>query len=136
LLLSCQQHLGQERLERLYAFKDIFESGVTTVFSSDWPISSYEPIKGLAVAVNRREHSNQSRHNFGQTVNVEQAIAAYSTNVKLMLNSASTGTLDYGQPFDAVLLDENLLQLDSEHLIKTKVLATYKAGKEIFRANP
>ncbi|MBJ7280677.1 MAG: amidohydrolase family protein [Rhodoluna sp.] len=135
LLLSCQKHLGKERLERLYAFNDMFESGVTTVFSSDWPISSYEPSKGLAVAVNRREHSSQPRHNFAQAVSVEQAIAAYSRNVKLMLNSAETGTLELGQPFDAVLLDQNLFEVAAEHLIKTKVLATYKAGKEIFRAN-
>lgn len=136
LLLSCEDHLGQERIQRLYAFRDMFETGITTVFSSDWPISSYEPIKGLAVAVNRREHSQQPEHNINQAVSVEQALNAYSTNVKLMLNDIVTGTLEIGQPFDAVVLDQNLFEVGNQNLQATKVLATYKAGKEIFRANP
>ena len=136
LLLSCEVHLGHERLQRLYAFRDMFETGITTVFSSDWPISSYEPIKGLAVAVNRREHSQQPQHNIDQAVSVEQALNAYSRNVKLMLKDKATGTFEVGQPFDAVLLNQNLFEVEPDQLINTKVLVTYKAGREIFRANP
>jgi len=126
--------LGQSRLDSLYAFKDMFETGVTTVFSSDWPISTYDPIKGLAVAVNRKEHANQEPHNLAQAISVEQGIAAYSKNVKLMLNASNTGTLEIGQPFDAVILSQNPFK--ASDLIQTKVLATYKAGRELFRTNP
>jgi len=134
LLLSCLTQLGQIRLDSLYAFRDMFETGVTTVFSSDWPISTYDPIRGLAVAVNRKEQTNQEPHNLAQAVTVEQGIAAYSRNVKLMLNSSNTGTLELGQPFDAVILSQNLFK--ASDLIPTKVLATYKAGRELFRTNP
>lgn len=136
LLTSCQPHLGAERLNSLYAFKAMFDTGVTTVFSSDWPISSYEPIKGLAVAVNRREYEEQEPHNPTQAVSVEQAISAYSTNVKKMLGSPNKGTLDIGEPFDAVILDQNILAMRPEQLTKTRVLATYKSGIELYRTNP
>ena len=134
LLLSCLSQLGQSRLDSLYAFKDMFETGITTVFSSDWPISTYDPIKGLAVAVNRKEHAHQEPHNLVQAVSVEQGITAYSKNVKLMLNASNTGTLELGQPFDAVILSQNPFK--ASDLIQTKVLATYKAGRELFRTNP
>lgn len=134
LLLSCLTQLGKRRLESLYAFRDMFETGVTTVFSSDWPISTYNPIKGLAVAVNRRESSSQNPHNPAQAVSVEQGIAAYSSNVKTMLNSKELGTLESGQPFDAVVLSQN--PFTTSNHIGTKVLATYKSGKEIFRTSP
>jgi len=134
LLLSCLTQLGQSRLDSLYAFRDMFETGVTTVFSSDWPISTYDPIKGLAVAVNRKEQANQEPHNLEQAVNVEQGITAYSRNVKLMLNASTTGTLEVGQPFDAVILSQNPFK--ASDLIQTMVLATYKAGRELFRTNP
>jgi len=134
LLLSCLTQLGQSRLDSLYAFRDMFETGVTTVFSSDWPISTYDPIKGLAVAVNRKEQANQEPHNLEQAVNVEQGIASYSKNVKRMLNSSKTGTLEIGQPLDAVILSQNPFK--TQNLIQTKVLATYKAGRELFRTNP
>jgi predicted amidohydrolase YtcJ len=88
------------------------------------------------VAVNRREHAQQPEHNINQAVSVEQALNAYSRNVKLMLKDKATGTFEIGQPFDAVVLDRNLFEIETEDLINTKVLSTYKAGKEIFRANP
>ena len=136
LLLSCEHHLGKPRLESLYAFKDMFEAGVVTVFSSDWPISTFNPIKGLAVAVNRRETPNQVQHNFSQAVTVDQAISAYSANTKLMLASDDAGTLTIGQPFDALILNQNIFQVEKAELIQTKVLRTYKAGKGVFSTNP
>lgn len=134
LLLSCLNQLGKGRLESLYAFSDMFETGVTTVFSSDWPISTFKPVKGLAVAVNRREIETQEPHNLGQAVSVEQGISAYSKNVKLMLNAIEKGTLEINQPFDAVVLNQN--PFTTQNLIGTKVLATYKAGREVFGTNP
>ncbi len=134
LLLSCLNQLGKDRLESLYAFRDMFETGVTTVFSSDWPISTYNPVKGLAVAVNRKELDSQEPHNPSQAVSVEQGISAYSSNVKLMLNAIEKGTLELNQPFDAVVLNQN--PFTTQNLIETKVLATYKSGKEVFRTSP
>jgi len=132
LLLTCREHLGQERLERLYAFRDMAETGVTTVFSSDWPISTYEPLKGLAVAVNRSEFEDQVIHNPDQAITVELALTNYTVNVKKMLNSKNTGTLEIGEPFDAVVLDRDLFASEKQQLKTTKVLATYKSGKRIF----
>lgn len=53
-----------------------------------------------------------------------------------MLRDEATGTLEIGEPFDAVILNQNVLETDAESLINVKVLATFKSGKEIFRANP
>jgi predicted amidohydrolase YtcJ len=114
----------------------MFEAGVVTVFSSDWPISTFNPIKGLAVAVNRRENPDQIQHNPSQAVSVEQAISAYSANTKMMLASRDQGTLNIGQPFDALILNQNIFQVEKAELIQTKVLRTYKAGKELFSTNP
>jgi predicted amidohydrolase YtcJ len=88
----------------------------------------------LAVAVNRKEHAHQEAHNLVQAVSVEQGITAYSKNVKLMLNASNTGTLEIGQPFDSVVMSQNPFK--ASDLIQTKVLATYKAGIELFRTNP
>jgi len=136
LLLSCEHHLGRPRLESLYAFKDMFEAGVVTVFSSDWPISTFNPIKGLSVAVNRRENPDQIQHNPSQAVSIQQAISAYSANTKMMLASRGQGTLTIGQLFDALILDQNIFEVEKAELIQTKVLRTYKAGKELFSTNP
>jgi predicted amidohydrolase YtcJ len=53
-----------------------------------------------------------------------------------MLKDKATGTFEVGQPFDAVLLNQNLFEVEPDQLINTKVLVTYKAGRELFRTNP
>lgn len=135
LVSSCLKHLGPVRLENLYSFRDMSDVGVTTVFSSDWPISTYKPLQGISVAVNRREHDSQAPHNPSQAISIQQALANYSQSLPVMLSRNSTGTLAIGQPFDAVLLDNNLFAIEREQLAQSTVLATFKSGKEIFRTS-
>jgi len=50
--------IGEERLPWSFAWNSILESGAQLVFSSDWPACiSLDPIRGIHVAVNRRDPS-------------------------------------------------------------------------------
>jgi predicted amidohydrolase YtcJ len=132
MLQSCIHHLGHERIQSLYAFKDMMVEDVTVVFSSDWPVSNHEPLKGIGVSVNRRETHEQSPHNPNQAVSAEQALSAYTTSVVAMREISNTETLDHGSSFDIVLLDQNVFEIPSLEIGKTKVLATFKQGNRIF----
>jgi predicted amidohydrolase YtcJ len=132
MLQSCIHHLGHERIQSLYAFKDMMVEGVTVVFSSDWPVSNHEPLKGIGVAVNRRETPEQTPHNPNQATTTEQALSAYTTSVVEMREINHTKPLGHGSGFDIVLLDQNILEIPSLDIAKTKVLATFKQGIRIF----
>jgi predicted amidohydrolase YtcJ len=132
MLQSCIHHLGHERIQSLYAFKDMMVEGVTVVFSSDWPVSNHEPLMGIGVAVNRRETPEQTPHNPNQATTTEQALSAYTTSVVAMREISNTEPLGHGSSFDLVLLDQNIFEIPSLELGKTKVLATFKQGIRIF----
>jgi predicted amidohydrolase YtcJ len=132
MLNSCLSHLGSERLTSLYAFKQMLALGASVAFSSDWPVSSHQPLKGISVAVNRRESLEQTPHNLGQALTLDQAIEAYTTGVQAMRVHKGTGLLAVGSTFDAVVLDADLFSQPSMDIARTSVLATYKAGKQIF----
>jgi len=132
MLDSCLHHLGQERLAKLYAFKDMLDLGVSVAFSSDWPVSSYEPLKGLSVAVNRRETSAQELHNPSQSITVEQAISAYTAGVQAMRARTKERFFELGSNFDAVILDQDIFTLPAMEIASARVTATYKAGRRIF----
>ena len=54
MLMSCVPRLGIERLDQMYRMRDLIDSGATIAFGSDWPVSSSDPILGIATAVTRQ----------------------------------------------------------------------------------
>ena len=132
MLNSCSVHLGEKRLNSLYAINDMLTAGVNVAFSSDWPVSSYRPLDGITVAMHRRSSTNQHPHNPSQAISLEQALDAYSNSVCSMFGNTFSGTLDVGQPFDATLVDRDLRQQDLDGLLATEVLAVYVAGAKLF----
>jgi len=131
LLLTCEHHLGQVRLESLYAFRSFLDAGIQLAFSSDWPVSSYEPLEGMATSVFRRLKTDQIPHNESESISIQDALAAYTTGVTSMLGSAPAN-LHLGSMFDAVLLKEDLMQQDLEGFKSLEVLAVYKSGTRLF----
>ncbi len=131
MLLSCRDHLGDNRLHSLYAIKDMLDAGLNVAFSSDWPVSTPSVLAGITVAVFRQGSKNMQKHNPEQAVTLEQAIDAYSSSGCKLLGSKELGTLEIGQPFDAVVIDRNLKEEDLDGYLTAKVLATYKAGKNL-----
>jgi predicted amidohydrolase YtcJ len=132
MLNSCFQHLGQERLSKLYAFKEMADLGVSMAFSSDWPVSSYDPLKGLLVAVNRRENDSQEPHNPAEAIDIEQAMYAYTKGVMAMRVISEDRFFELGSAFDAVVLDKDIFSIPTIQIAQAKVTATYKAGRQIF----
>ena len=132
MLNSCSVHLGEKRLNSLYAIHDMLAAGVNVAFSSDWPVSSYRPLDGITVAMHRRSSTNQQPHNPSQAISLEQALDAYSNSVCSMFGNSFSGTLDVGQPFDAALVDRDLRQQDLDGLLATEILAVYVAGAKLF----
>lgn len=121
MLDSCIAHLGIDRVERLYAFQDMLSAGLNLAFSSDWPVSSYRPIEGIAVAVHRKSNPTQPVHNPSQAIALEAALDAYSSSICALFGEEVTGT-------DWVILEGDVKAKDLDHLMETKVLAVYKAG--------
>jgi len=131
LLLTCIDHLGEERLNDLYAFKSMLQLGIPVVFSSDWPVSSYKPLDGIGVAVFRQRDAEQAKHNPEQALSMQEALTAYTSSVAKMLNSG-TGELTVGSDFDAQIISADLNNQDLESFSTLQVLAVYKSGVRLF----
>ena len=52
-----------------------------------------------------------------------------------MLGSNSSGTLEVGNPFDAVMLSKDLTKQNLDGFLATEVLAVYAAGSRLFPNN-
>ena len=133
MLMSCVPRLGMGRIDQLYRMRDLIDSGATIAFGSDWPVSSSNPILGIATAVTRQTADSKPQGGWviEQAVTAAEALSCYSSSVIYQLTGIHTVPLGIGQPCDFVLLSHNPMEIDSGNLRKIEVLATYKAGQQV-----
>jgi predicted amidohydrolase YtcJ len=135
MLMSCVPRLGIGRIDQLYRMRDLIDSGATIAFGSDWPVSSSNPLLGIATAVTRQTADSKPEGGWvlEQAVTVAEALTSYSSAVSFQLTGIHTVALGMGQSCDFVLLSQNPLEIDSENLRNIEVAGTYKAGQLISR---
>jgi predicted amidohydrolase YtcJ len=133
MLMSCVPRLGIERIDQMYRMRDLISSGAVISFGSDWPVSSSNPILGIATAVTRQttEAKPEGGWVIEQALTAEEAFASYSSSVAFQLTGIKSVPLSVGQPCDFIVLDQNPLDVASTKLRDIKVISTFKAGKEL-----
>jgi predicted amidohydrolase YtcJ len=133
MLMSCVPRLGIERIDQMYRMRDLIDSGAVIAFGSDWPVSSSNPVLGIATAVTRQTVDSQPEGGWTieQAITVDEAFASYSSAVSYQLTGKKSVPLSVGQPCDFVVLDQNPLEISSGALRELKVIATFKAGKDL-----
>ncbi|KAF0963571.1 hypothetical protein MLGJGCBP_03363 [Rhodococcus sp. T7] len=75
--------IGAERSAKQYRIGTLAERGARVAFGSDWPITAYEPIKGIATAIHRQTPSGIPSEGWlpRERVGLERALSAYSAGV-------------------------------------------------------
>lgn len=133
MLMSCAPRLGIGRIDKMYRMRDIIASGGEIAFGSDWPVSSSDPILGIATAVTRQTADSKPESGWvmEQALTVAEAFASYSSSVIYQLTGKMAQPLSSGESCDFILLDKNPLEVSAQNLRNIKVLATFKAGQKI-----
>ena len=133
MLMSCAPKLGIERIDRMYRMRDLINSGAIISFGSDWPVSSSNPILGIATAVTRQTADAKPEGGWviEQAITAEEAFTSYSSSVAIQLTGVKSIPLSVGQSCDFIVLDKNPLEIPSTALREIKVIATFKTGKEL-----
>ncbi len=128
----AEKAIGKERLAGSYAFRQLLDAGALLCFGSDWPVVSLNPFLGIDSAVNSRTLEGKvwlPTH----AISVEEALRAYTvTPQKVVGRQQELGTIKVGKRADMVILDRDILTIDSKTIPDTKVVYTIVAGKVVF----
>jgi predicted amidohydrolase YtcJ len=120
MLLSCEPGLGRERIDKMYRMRDLLEHEGALAFGSDWPVSSVDPLLGIATAI-KRAGPGQKTWTGDQAVSFSEGLAAYTAGVCAQLGRPAP--LGVGAPADFVLL-----QIDVNDLFSARVTGCYLRG--------
>ncbi len=108
-------------------FREIIDQGVCLVGGSDSDITEYNPMIGIAAAVNHPVKQHR--------ISVYEALEMYTCKAAYAIfEEKQKGTLEVGKNADVILLDQDILSTPHELLDKIKVIATIKSGDIIYNS--
>jgi len=121
--------IGPERAAKISDVKTAIEKGIPYAIHNDSPVTPPNALHSMWVAVNRLTSSGKV---LGpeQRITAEQALAAYTREAAAVFGMEDEiGTLETGKHADFVVLAENPLQVDPDHIKDVKIVATVMGGR-------
>jgi predicted amidohydrolase YtcJ len=130
-------NLGPVRAARAMPFRALDDAGAVQAFGSDWPVYSFEVLKGMYAAVARKTPEGTPAAGWypEHRIGVEAALGHFTRDAAYAAFEESVkGTLAPGKAADFVVLSEDVLAGPTERLLTAKVLLTVMAGNDTYRA--
>ncbi|MEP6764373.1 MAG: amidohydrolase [Gemmatimonadaceae bacterium] len=131
----AEKRLGQTRLLGAYAWRSLLASGVVIPNGSDAPVEKVNPLISFHAAVARQDANNwpaggwfadqkMTREEGLRSMTIWPAYAAFQEK--------ELGSLTIGKFADFVILDQDIMRVPADMILKTNVLSTFVGGKEVY----
>jgi predicted amidohydrolase YtcJ len=131
----AESRLGPKRAEHSYAWAEFLRHGVVVAFGTDYPVEPVTPFRGIYAALTRMSEDGKKSYYPAQKLNIEQAIAAYTTGSAFAeFAEKQKGKLEPGMLADFVVLDQDITAAVPPKILETKVLRTVVGGKTVYEA--
>jgi len=131
----AEARLGSTRILGAYAWQKLLHAGAIIAGGSDFPIEPANPFFGLHAAVTRQDRQNTPKAGWyvndamtlAQAFNSFTYAAAYAGHQENII-----GSLEKGKKADFIIVDQDIFTLPPKALWKTKILATWVNGKQVY----
>lgn len=131
----AEARLGPKRAANSYAWAEFLRRGVVLAFGTDYPVEPVTPFRGIYAALTRESEDGKKSYFSAQKLNIEQAIAAYTTGAAFAeFAEKQKGKLAPGMLADFVVLDQDITAALPPKIRETKVLQTVVGGKTVYEA--
>ena len=127
--------IGPERSEWLYPFGALKQAGATLVGSSDWSVSSMNPLEAMQIGVTRQDIEDPAGRVLTPQHKLElmDMLKAYTVNAAYAaFDEANSGTLTQGKRADIVVLDRDITKGPATEIAQGSVLATLIDGDIVY----
>ena len=129
----AESRLGAKRAEHSYAWAEFLRRGVVLAFGTDYPVEPVTPFRGIYASLTRMSEDGKKSYYPAQKLNIEQAIAAYTTGAAFAeFAEKQKGKLEPGMLADFVVLDQDITAALPPKILATKVLRTVVGGKTVY----
>jgi hypothetical protein len=135
----AEARLGSGRLLGAYAWRSLLNTGVVLPNGSDFPVEQVNPLISFHSAVSRQDARDwppggwypaerMTRDEALKSMTIWAAYAGFQERV--------LGSLTPGKYADFVVLDQDIMRVPAELILRTKVLSTWVGGTRVYEAAP
>jgi predicted amidohydrolase YtcJ len=129
----AEDRLGPQRAAYSYAWKAFLDAGVPLAFGTDYPVEPITPFRGLYAAVTRMNEAGTKSYFPANKLTRGQALYAYTQgSAYAEFAEKRKGKLAPGYKADFIIVDRDLYTVAAPALLRTKVLQTFVAGKQVY----
>ncbi|RNC84980.1 MAG: amidohydrolase [Winogradskyella sp.] len=129
----AEDRVGAERMKGAYAFKDLLEQYGKVALGTDFPVERVNPMLTFYAAVARQDLEQYPEGGFQMenALSREEALrgmtiwAAYSN-----FEDQEKGSVEVGKFADFIIIDKDIMTVDTKDIPEAKVVGTYVAGKK------
>ena len=130
-----ETRLGKERLHHSYIYKELLKQNGWLALGTDFPVEEINPIKTFYAAVARKDSKSFPANGFQKenALTREQALRGMTIwAAKAAFQENELGSLEVGKSADFVVLNQDLMKVEENKILETKVLETFSNGEQIF----
>ena len=133
------KRLGPTRVLGAYPWRSLINSGVVIPNGSDFPVEQVNPLISFHASIARQDANDWPAGGWfpEQRMTREEALRSMTLwPAYAAFQEKEMGSLTPGKYADFVLLDQDIMRVPAELVLKTNVVATYIGGKEVYRTKP
>ncbi len=132
------KRLGPTRLYGAYAWQSLLQTGVIVPNGSDFPVEQVNPLISFHSAISRQDardypaagwfpEQKMSREDALRSMTLWPAYAGFQESLM--------GSITPGKLADFVILDQDIMRVPAELVLKTRVVATYVGGRAVYEGS-
>ncbi|ASZ10675.1 amidohydrolase [Chitinophaga pendula] len=129
------ERLGPVRVKEAYAYQQLLQQNGWIPLGTDFPVEDINPLKTFLAATARMDASGYPQGGFQPENALSRQDALRGMTIwaaKAGFEEHEKGSLEKGKYADFVVLDQDLLVIPYDKVLKTRVVATYSGGKAVY----
>ncbi|HNV68449.1 MAG TPA: amidohydrolase [Candidatus Ozemobacteraceae bacterium] len=133
--------IGNDRSEKLYRLRDLYNHRADVAFSSDWPfggdVTSFDPLIGIETGIRRiHPESHGDPLNPSQSATLTEMLTGFTLGAARAVNREhELGALRPGYLADLIVIEPDLFSVAPEEIHRSRVVLTVVDGSVIYRAD-
>jgi len=132
-----EDRIGPERMETCASpWRSFIDAGCILPCGSDFPIYSHNPLTGIHAAVTRQDADGfpEGGWQARQRMTREEALRGYTIwTARAAFQEDLIGSIEGGKLADLVVLDKDIMTIEPEEILTTKVIMTMVGGKIVYQ---